>query len=397
MVLLACAGASSLAPPAAAVTTPDSSQASSDAGAEAHDARDAAPKVQELNAVAERIRAKYHLPSVGLAVFSSAGIVGLGASGVRKLGDATMVTTADKWHLGSDTKAMTATLLARLVDQNKARWETTMAEAYPTLALAAGYRGVTVEQLLAHRGGVPARPAGMQSAMYTQWDKSQGPRAAAVAKFLSETPASTDGSWIYSNAGYMAAAAWLETAADPWEQQISREVWAPLGMNGCGFGAPATAGLVDQPWGHEDPAVAGGAYNPVAPGKFADNPRGLGPAGTVHCTLESWGKFLSANLRAARGDTRFLSAASTTRLHTPKAAVAAGDANDYALGWGVARQSWSKGAALTHTGSNTINLANTWVAPGIDRAFAFVTNAADAAADEAANDAIVELVSGAAE
>lgn len=348
--------------------------------------------VDDLSARAERIREKYKLPSLAVAVFRSSGMMAVGAAGVRKVGDATPVTTQDKWHLGSNTKAMTATLIARLVDQHKVRWGTTLAEAYPKLALHPGYQAVTLEQLLAHRGGVPGSPAGMTTALFKNWSESQAPRAAAVSKVLAEPPFSTNRSWTYSNAGYMASVSWLETAEDPWEKQIAREVFEPLGMSECGFAMPATVGLIDQPWGHETPAVAGGSYEPVPQGKYADNPRGMGPSGRVHCTLASWGKFLSANLGAGRGDTRYLSAASFKQLSRAKPAVAGGDRDDYALGWSVVSRSWSNGDALVHNGSNKMNMSVAWVAPGIDRAFAAVSNAGSDDAATAEDELIVELI-----
>jgi hypothetical protein len=47
----------------------------------------------------------------------------------------------------------------------------------------------------------------------------------------------------------------------------------------------------------------------------ADNPAALGPAGTVHCSMESWARFAAAHLAGAQGDERFLSAASWSSMH----------------------------------------------------------------------------------
>ena len=48
--------------------------------------------------------------------------------------------------------------------------------------------------------------------------------------------------------------------------------------------------------------------------------------------------------------------------------------DDYALGWGTTKRRWAKGAVLYDQGSNTLNYANVWIAPKIDRVFVAVTN-----------------------
>ncbi|WP_163360625.1 serine hydrolase, partial [Klebsiella aerogenes] len=60
--------------------------------------------------------------------------------------------------IGSTTKAMTSALAGRLVERGAIAWSTTLAEALPDLAagMRADYRRITLEQLLAHRGGLLA-------------------------------------------------------------------------------------------------------------------------------------------------------------------------------------------------------------------------------------------------
>src|SRR5262245_25594305 len=70
----------------------------------------------EINALLAPVRDKHKLPALAAAVVSSKGLVAVGAVGLRKRGDDTAVTVDDQFHLGSDTKAMTATLIAGLVE-----------------------------------------------------------------------------------------------------------------------------------------------------------------------------------------------------------------------------------------------------------------------------------------
>ena len=65
------------------------------------------------------------------------------------------VTVNDKFHIGSVTKSMTATVAAMLIERGKISWTTTIGDSFPDLGdqLHPDYRPVTLEQLLAPRSG----------------------------------------------------------------------------------------------------------------------------------------------------------------------------------------------------------------------------------------------------
>ena len=52
-----------------------------------------------------------------------------GVRGVRRSGQDASALAGDRWHLGSNTKAMTAAVYARLVEQGRAQWAMSLAEA----------------------------------------------------------------------------------------------------------------------------------------------------------------------------------------------------------------------------------------------------------------------------
>jgi hypothetical protein len=64
--------------------------------------------------------AKYEMPAVAVAVVQEGKIIALGAVGTRQVGTNTSVTPTDRWHIGSDGKAMTALLAAMLVEEGQA-------------------------------------------------------------------------------------------------------------------------------------------------------------------------------------------------------------------------------------------------------------------------------------
>jgi hypothetical protein len=58
-------------------------------------------------------------------------------------------------------------------------------------------------------------------------------------------------------------------------------------------------------------------------------------------------------------------------------------AGGYALGWGLVQESWAAAPAITHNGSNTMNLATAMFWPGTDFRFVMITNIGGKPGDEA--------------
>lgn len=318
----------------------------------------------EVAAILERVRREHRLPALGAAIVGPTGAVAVGVAGWRRADALTPVKPDDLWHLGSETKAMTATLVGRLVERGQLDWNTTLAEVFPDWAAAMhpSFRAVSVRQLLAHRAGLPPNAA------WSRWRGSQEVRAARLEvahDALSRSPAYEPGSRpLYSNLGYVVVGAVIEAILDqPWEAAIRREIFEPLGMKSAGFGGVGTPGKLDQPWGHDENG------RPVqANGPEVDNPPVMGPAGRVHASLRDWAAFVAEHLRGTRGQGRLLRAATYRVLHTPV------EASDWALGWVVTQKSWAHGRALHHTGSNTMNFANAWLAPEAGFAVLLVCN-----------------------
>jgi CubicO group peptidase (beta-lactamase class C family) len=338
----------------------------------------------DLAAVLEPIRAKHGFPALGGAIVTGERLTAVGATGVRRAGSDEKATREDLWHLGSCTKAMTATLIARLVEKGKLDWDLTLAKAFPESAesMHEDYRSVTLSLLLANRGGVPGNlhETGLWARLWRRAGTVRKQRIELVRGVLAAPPAAEPGTkFIYSNAGFAIAGAIAEARMDePWEKLLRREVFEPLGMEHAGFGPPGEPGARGQPWGHK---VVGEVGIPVPPGPLADNPPAIGPAGTVHASLADWARFVSVHLRGARGEeTGYLEPETFRRLHT------ALEGQDYACGWAVGERKWAGGRVLTHAGSNTLWYCVTWLAPKRNFAVLVTTNRGGGAkvCDEAA-------------
>ena len=102
---------------------------------------------------------KRSLPALGVIVIKEGKVCDRGGIGVRKAGEKTAVTMADHFHIGSCTKAMTATL-AGIYMTRATCVGTQPSPKHPDLKgkMHQDYEAVTVEQLLQNRGGLPTSP-----------------------------------------------------------------------------------------------------------------------------------------------------------------------------------------------------------------------------------------------
>lgn len=289
------------------------------------------------------------VPALGGAVFTADKVLFLGVAGVRQAGSDNKVVADDRWHLGSNTKAMTAALFQRLVEQGKIKDGATLAELFPGVTVDPALAGLTADDLSGHRAGLmDSAVLGMPWLMAARGDERPltEQRMELAAKVLAAPPPGAVGTFAYGNINFILLGAAIEQATGkPWEEVIAAELFQPLGMASAGFGAPPDP----APWGH-----MGG--RPMEPGPAADNPMALGPAGTVHVDLTDYGKWLQMILKGGDG---WLSAAGIAAMTAPPAAN-----ETYRRGWGlIPERPWAKGPVLVHEGSNTMWHAVALVAP----------------------------------
>lgn len=319
----------------------------------------AAGQTPDLAALADSVRVEATAPALGLALIRPGAAPEIAVAGVRCADSTAAVTASDAWHWGSVTKSMTATLVARLVEEGAVSWDQTVGELLGDSVpdTRDPYRDATFLHLLSHRAGLQPNIPPYRAMRFGQTsDDPVADRLAWARIALSQEPVGPlEEAFDYSNSGYVVAGAMLEAATgDPWEVLVRREVFEPLGIRDAGFGAPNAGSVGAQPCGH----IPGPeADQPVR--LNGDNPVPLGPAGRVHMPLADMARYLSAHA-TRRSD--FLGAESWRRLHTPPFG------GEYALGWVIPEpgQWW-------HNGSNTMWYAEvTFDAEG--RAAAVVVN-----------------------
>lgn len=303
-------------------------------------------------------------PALAAGIVTREGLGWAGVRGVRRVGGEALATTEDLWHLGSNTKAMTAAVFARLVDQGRARWSMPVAAAFPGITIDPAWATITLDDLMHHRAGL-LDAALLDRAWLMAAHADQRPlpeqRAEFAARALRAPPAGPVGQFAYGNGNYIVLGAAIETITGrPWETVIAAELYTPLGLTTAGFGPPQDP----APWGH-----SGGVG--IDPAGFADNPRALGPAGTAHMSMADYARFIGAMMGGAPG---WLGEDARRHLLTP----AAGAPPAYAAGWGVGSAPWAgvggPGPTITHNGSNTMWFATVLAAPERGRGFIALSN-----------------------
>ena len=332
--------------------------------------------------IAEYLRgrvAEGRSPALFAAIVDEHGLRAVGAAGVRRQGSTPRATVNDLLHIGSNTKAMTATMLATLVEDRTFvnGWQTTVADVYPDLleTIHATFHSVTLWQLVTMTAGL-ARDAP------NWWAHGDLPmierRQTILSDGMARAPAGPIGQFLYSNLSYMVAGAMAErVTGETWEALMEERLFVPLGMSTASFGVPNTQDRVDQPWGHRRDDDA--QWRPYQ----RDNPSALGPAGTVHLSLIDWARFLA--LWLPRNTPAILDRSRLDELTVPAT-------TNYAAGWGVWTRSWAGGTALAHSGSNLYWNTVVWVAPSLNRGFIAAANARDDGTSTVLDDVISHLI-----
>jgi len=335
-----------------------------------------------LQSVLDEARAGHKVPAVAALLIEGNTIIEIGVSGTRVINGQEPVTTDDQWHLGSISKSVTSTLAGIYIERELLDWDTTLADVLLTDIpdMRDEYRDVRIEQLMAHTGGLPVDITRSEALLAGDYnDDSPMPmndrRLNWSADMLRLPPETPVGRHQYSNANYIVLGAIIEkVTGELWEDLVARELFGPLGMSNSGFGAPGTAGMRTQPWGHVN---QGGTWQAVDPGSDnAESALAIGPAGTIHTTLRDFTGYMAAHLAGERGEDGLLLATTFARLHTPQPGT------DYGAGWVTNANGWAGSPSFWHNGSNGRWFAHTVIAADRNAAVFVATNSGSRAAVE---------------
>lgn len=342
---------------------------------------------QDVTEILKPIRASAELHAMAAVVVTEEGIVASGWDGTHGAGRKTPVDTDSLFHLGSCTKAMTATLAATFVEEGKLAWDATLVDVFPEFedGMHEDWKAVTLMQMLSHTAGAPPDLSKFKL-LRLRVHLGDGPvrerRLDAVKTLSAAPPLHAPGTkYLYSNWGFVMAGAMMEQVGDAtWEELMQARLFDPLGMTTAGFGAPNREGGDAHPFGHTEKGE---------PREGLDNSVTLGPAGTAHASMADWGKFVQLHLKGANGEEGLLLKPETFAVMH---AARPGTGKAYGAGWSLGRRKWSEGPLLVHSGSNTWWFCTTWVAPAEGFAVLVASNRGGDAAARAVDAACWKLI-----
>ncbi|XZE45692.1 serine hydrolase domain-containing protein [Pirellulaceae bacterium SH467] len=309
----------------------------------------------EISKQLERIRQQFEFPGMVCGKLTKHGEISIAVCGVAKEGQSLPLEKNSLLHLGSCTKSMTATLVALHVEEGKLKWDSSLKSLFPDIPgfQTTQWGDVTLDDLLEHTSGLPA------NAPWGKWLRAKDMVQARheIADWSASLPwdEKKHGKFEYSNLGYMLLGHAIEQVEKrPWEEILRERIFAPLSMKSAGFGSPVQRKDYPVSWGHVRNDDASGWVS-----VDQDNPAVLGPAGTVHATMEDWCKYLRIHLMSPT-DASFplpIGIENWNRLHQSR------QKTEYAGGWHTGKRDWANGQILTHNGSNTMWYCVVFLAP----------------------------------
>lgn len=288
----------------------------------------------------DSIRLQYHIPEVSYAVTTDSKILTINTLGLHSINLKDPATLNDRFHLGSNTKAMTAFIIAKYVESGKLKWNTKFFDIFPEWKINSKsyYFNITLEQLLSHRAGIQPFQ-GDNDPVIPELTGNKREKREKFGKFvLTLDPVLPDenNSFVYSNAGYTLATLMLEkTTGKSWEDLVEKVFNKDLKLN-VGFSWPENQ-IKKDTWGH---SFDNGILNPV-PSNTDYHLDYTEPAGDLNIKLSDYVKFIQMNIQGLEGQNNYLKAATYNYLHN--------HFENYSLGWFNIKENninWS-----THSGT----------------------------------------------
>lgn len=171
----------------------------------------------------------FQVPGVAVAIVKNNKVVMSKGFGVIEHGKSSKVTPDTLFGIASNTKAMTAALLAGLVDEGKLTWQTKVIDVIPEFQMPDAYvtREFTIIDLLAHNSGL-----GLGAGDLMIWPHTTLNNADIIKglKYLPEV-SSFRSEFAYDNLMYIIAGEVIaRVSGQTWQEVIQERIFTPLGM-----------------------------------------------------------------------------------------------------------------------------------------------------------------------
>jgi CubicO group peptidase (beta-lactamase class C family) len=234
----------------------------------------------DFDHVVDGVIERYHLPGIAVGVIDDGKVVYTRTVG--NLGSGKPMDAGTLFEIASNTKAMTATLLARLVQQGKLRWDDPVTKFLPAFRMHDPWvtANLQVGDLLVHRSGLPE---GAGDLMLWPTPNHFTPEDVVAGMQYLKPAYGFRAGYAYDNTLYIVAGEVAAAAGGaPYPTLLRREVFQPLGMNRCQIGTWNR----DEVGNVADPHVShDGRFSPVKASEPVVQPATMDSAGGVRCSL----------------------------------------------------------------------------------------------------------------
>ena len=255
--------------------------------------------VAELEKLAQQTLDKTGVPGLAVAVVYDDRVVELKGFGVRQVGKLETVDADTVFQLASVSKAVTSTVLARLVGEGTIQWDDLVIGHDPGFQMYDPWvtRQLTLRDLLCHRSGLPDHAGDLVEDLgYDQ--------AEVLHRLRYLKPASSFRSaFAYTNFGYTeAAVAAAMAAGKPWDSLAAEKLYRPLGMK-------ETSSRYQDYLASKNRAVIHAHVDGKWVAKFNRNADAQSPAGGVSSSMRDMSQWLRLQLADGKFDGKQLIAA----------------------------------------------------------------------------------------
>lgn len=273
---------------------------------------------------ADSIRKASNIPELSYAVITANTILEIKALGQHSIELKDKASIHDRFHIGSNTKAMTAFAIAKYVEAEKLKWTTKFFDIFTEWKGTSNdaYHHITLQDLLSHRAKIqpfqgendPDIPnfTGTKQEKRTQFGK--------YVLMLEPVEIDTIQKFAYSNAGYTLATLMLEKVTQKtWEQLVDKVFNEDLNLR-VQFSWPENQKSKNT-WGH---SYENGKLIPI-PSNTDYQLDYTEPAGDLNIKLKDYVKFIQLNLQGLAGHDNYLTAKTYQFIHK--------GIENYSLGW----------------------------------------------------------------
>ena len=253
-------------------------------------------RAADIAAYAEQVRQQWKIPGMSLAVIHGDSTVLVQGFGVKEKGGDDPVNPSTLFHIGSMTKAFTATVIASLVDEGLLSWDDTVKDILPDFDWYddSVENAMQVRDLLTHSTGLVAQ-AGTYIANlgYNRDDIYRMFRYIEPVYPFREK-------FAYNNITFIIAARIIETVTGKsWEDNIRERIFNPLDMSSSvpgsdGYRAAGKKASTAHYFGYNKGSIyVTPLYGEERALHWVDV---IGPAGSISSTAEDMAKWVRFHL-----------------------------------------------------------------------------------------------------